>query len=317
MLNKKFIIWAGLIIFTLIIVGSAAFVVTETEQVIITRFGKPVGDPIINPGINFKIPLIEEANFFEKRFLEWDGDPNQVPTKDKRFIWVDTYARWRITDPLLFFQRLRDERGAMSRLDDILDGEVRDAIANHDLVEVVRTSNRIPQVDEELTGVDETDLLSEIKDGREIITRVILKNGAERIKDLGIELLDLRFKRINYVQEVREKVYDRMIAERKRIADKYRSEGEGEASKILGQKERELKKITSEAFKTSEEIRGKADAAVTRIYASAYNRSADTREFYKFLKTMETYEATFNQDDWLILSSDSDFYRYLKRQSGR
>jgi membrane protease subunit HflC len=208
MLNKKFIIWAGLIIFTLIIVGSAAFVVTETEQVIITRFGKPVGDPIINPGINFKIPLIEEANFFEKRFLEWDGDPNQVPTKDKRFIWVDTYARWRITDPLLFFQRLRDERGAMSRLDDILDGEVRDAIANHDLVEVVRTSNRIPQVDEELTGVDETDLLSEIKDGREIITRVILKNGAERIKDLGIELLDLRFKRINYVQEVREKVYD-------------------------------------------------------------------------------------------------------------
>jgi membrane protease subunit HflC len=317
MLNKKFIIWAGLIIFTLIIVGSAAFVVTETEQVIITRFGKPVGDPIINPGINFKIPLIEEANFFEKRFLEWDGDPNQVPTKDKRFIWVDTYARWRITDPLLFFQRLRDERGAMSRLDDILDGEVRDAIANHDLVEVVRTSNRIPQVDEELTGVDETDLLSEIKDGREIITRVILKNGAERIKDLGIELLDLRFKRINYVQEVREKVYDRMIAERKRIADKYRSEGEGEASKILGQKERELKKITSEAFKTSEEIRGKADAAVTRIYASAYNRSADTREFYKFLKTMETYEATFNQDDWLILSSDSDFYKYLKRQSGR
>jgi membrane protease subunit HflC len=317
MLNKKFIIWAGLIIFTLIIVGSAAFVVTETEQVIITRFGKPVGDPIINPGINFKIPLIEEANFFEKRFLEWDGDPNQVPTKDKRFIWVDTYARWRITDPLLFFQRLRDERGAMSRLDDILDGEVRDAIANHDLVEVVRTSNRIPQVDEELTGVDETDLLSEIKDGRELITRVILKNGAERIKDLGIELLDLRFKRINYVQEVREKVYDRMIAERKRIADKYRSEGEGEASKILGQKERELKKITSEAFKTSEEIRGKADAAVTRIYASAYNRSADTREFYKFLKTMETYEATFNQDDWLILSSDSDFYKYLKRQSGR
>ena len=317
MLNKKHIIWAAIFIFGLIIIFSAAFVVTETEQVIITRFGKPVGDPITTPGINFKIPLIEEANFFEKRFLEWDGDPNQVPTKDKRFIWVDTYARWRITDPLLFFQRLRDERGAMSRLDDILDGEVRDAIANHDLVEVVRTSNRIPQVDEELTGVDETDLLSEIKDGREIITRVILKNGAERIKDLGIELLDLRFKRINYVQEVREKVYDRMIAERKRIADKYRSEGEGEASKILGQKERELKSITSEAFKTSEEIKGKADAEVTRIYASAYNRSADSREFYKFLKTMESYEITFNQDDWLILSSDSDFYKYLKRQSGR
>jgi membrane protease subunit HflC len=317
MQNKKPIILVIIAILGLIIISSSTFVVTETEQVILTRFGKPVGDPISSPGINFKIPFIEEANFFEKRFLEWDGDPNQVPTKDKRFVWVDTYARWRITDPLLFFQRLRDERGAMSRLDDILDGEVRDAIANHDLVEVVRTSNRIPQVDEELTGVDETALLSEITTGREKITRIILKNGGERIKDLGIELLDLRFKRINYVQEVREKVYDRMIAERKRIADKYRSEGQGEAFKILGQKERELKSITSEAFKTSEEIRGKADAEATKIYASAYNRNAESREFYKFLKTMETYESTFNQDDWLILSSDSDFYKYLKRQSGR
>ena len=317
MQNKKPIILVIIAILGLIIISSSTFVVTETEQVILTRFGKPVGDPISLPGINFKIPFIEEANFFEKRFLEWDGDPNQVPTKDKRFVWVDTYARWRITDPLLFFQRLRDERGAMSRLDDILDGEVRDAIANHDLVEVVRTSNRIPQVDEELTGVDETALLSEITTGREKITRIILQNGGERIKDLGIELLDLRFKRINYVQEVREKVYDRMIAERKRIADKYRSEGQGEAFKILGQKERELKSITSEAFKTSEEIRGKADAEATKIYASAYNRNAESREFYKFLKTMETYESTFNQDDWLILSSDSDFYKYLKRQSGR
>ncbi len=317
MQNKKLIIGAALAIFGLIIIFSATFVVTETEQVIITRFGKPVGDPIMTPGINFKIPLIEEANFFEKRFLEWDGDPNQVPTKDKRFIWVDTYARWRITDPLLFFQRLRDERGAQSRLDDILDGEVRDAIANHNLVELVRTSNRKPQVDEELGESDAAALLSEIKTGREQITRLILKAGGERVKDLGIELLDLRFKRINYVQEVREKVYDRMISERKRIADKYRSEGHGEASKILGLKERELKSITSEAFKTSEEIRGKADAIATRIYASAYNRSAEAREFYKFLKTMETYESTFGQDDWLILSSDSDFYKYLKRPSGR
>jgi len=317
MLNRKLIIWVVFAFFCLIIILSAAFVVTETEQVIITRFGKPVGDPIIAPGINFKIPIIEEANYFEKRFLEWDGAPNQVPTRDKRFIWVDTYARWRITDPLLFFQRLRDERGAQSRLDDILDGEVRSAIANHDLVEVVRTSNRKPQVDEELTGVDETDLLSEIKDGREVITRLILKAGAERTKDLGIQLLDLRFKRINYVQEVQEKVYDRMIAERKRIADKYRSEGQGEASKILGLKERELKSITSEAFKTSEEIRGKADAEATRIYASAYNISAESRDFYQFLKTMETYESTFDKDDWLIISSDSDFYKYLKRQTGR
>ena len=304
MLNRKHIIWVILAFFCLIIIFSAAFVVTETEQVIITRFGKPVGNPIITPGINFKIPIIEEANYFEKRFLEWDGAPNQVPTRDKRFIWVDTYARWRITDPLLFFQRLRDERGAQSRLDDILDGEVRSAIANHDLVEVVRTSNRKPQVDEELTGVDETNLLSEIKDGREVITRLILKAGAERTKDLGIQLLDLRFKRINYVQEVQEKVYDRMIAERKRIADKYRSEGQGEASKILGLKERELKSITSEAFKTSEEIKGKADAEATRIYASAYNINAESRDFYQFLKTMETYESTFDKDDWLIISSE-------------
>ena len=315
--SKNFIILAILAFFALIVIFSAAFVVTETEQVIITQFGKPVGDPITTPGIKFKIPIIQQANFFEKRFLEWDGDPNQVPTKDKRFIWVDTYARWRITDPLLFFQRLRDERGAQSRLDDILDGETRNAIANHDLVEIVRTSNRIPQVDEEVTGVDEAELLSEITDGREKITRKILDAAAERTKDLGLELLDLRLKRINYVQEVREKVYDRMIAERERIADKYRSEGQGEASKILGEKERELKRITSEAFKTSEEIRGKADAQATRIYASGYNRNAESREFYQFLKTMETYEATFTADDWLILSSESDFYKYLKKQYGR
>jgi membrane protease subunit HflC len=315
--SKNFIILAILGFLALIVIFSAAFVVTETEQVIITQFGKPVGDPIITPGIKFKIPIIQQANFFEKRFLEWDGDPNQVPTKDKRFIWVDTYARWRITDPLLFFQRLRDERGAQSRLDDILDGETRNAIANHDLVEIVRTSNRIPQVDEEITGVDEAELLSEITDGREKITRQILEAAAERTKDLGLELLDLRLKRINYVQEVREKVYDRMIAERERIADKYRSEGQGEASKILGEKERELKRITSEAFKTSETIRGKADAQATRIYASGYNRNAESREFYQFLKTMETYEATFNADDWLILSSESDFYKYLKKQYGR
>jgi membrane protease subunit HflC len=316
MSNKKRVILVALAIVGLIIILSATFVVTENEQVIKTRFGKPVGAPIVTPGIKFKWPLIEEANFFEKRFLEWDGAKNQIPTKDKRFIWVDTYARWRITDPLLFFQRLRDERGAMSRLDDILDGEVRDAIANHDLVEVVRTSNRKPQIDEEVSGSDTT-LLSEIRFGREKITRTILQNAAERVKDLGIELLDLRFKRINYVEEVREKVYDRMIAERTRIADKYRSEGQGEAAKILGQKERELKSITSEAYKTSEEIRGKADAEATRIYASAYNRSAETRDFYKFLKTMETYDSTFSENDWLILSSDSEFYKYLKQQIGQ
>jgi membrane protease subunit HflC len=315
--SKKLIIW-GLILFVLFIfIASSAFVVNETEQVIITQYGKPIGDPITTPGIKFKLPIIQEANFFEKRFLEWDGDPNQVPTKDKRFIWVNTYARWRITDPLLFFQRLRDELGAQSRLDDILDGETRNMIANHYLVELVRSTNREALSVDESGSVDEQEILVDIIFGREKITREILEAAAQRTTDLGIEILDLRFKRINYVKEVREKVYDRMITERKRIADKYRSEGQGEASKILGEKERELKRITSDAFRLSEEIRGKSDAEATRIYAKAYDRNAESREFYKFLKTMETYENTFGSDDWLILSSDSDFYRYLKRQSGR
>ena len=317
MQNKKVIILGILAFVVLIIISSAAFVVTETEQVIITQFGKPVGEPINSPGIKFKLPFIQDANFFEKRFLEWDGDPNQVPTKDKRFIWVDTYARWRIIDPLLFFQRLRDERGAQSRLDDILDGETRTAIANHNLVEIVRSSNREFARDEDVLEKDEAEIFSKINIGREKITREILEASAERVKDLGIELLDLRFKRINYVQEVREKVYDRMITERKRIADKFRSEGQGEASKILGEKERELKRITSEAYKKSQEIIGKADAQATTIYASAYDRSAEARDFYRFLKTMETYESTFSTEDWLILSSDNEFYKFLRSKSGR
>ena len=317
MQNKKLIgiIIAAVILF--IIMVSSAFIVQETDQVIITQFGRPVGEPIVEPGIHFKIPLIQEANFFEKRFLEWDGDPNQVPTKDKKFIWVNTYARWRITDPLLFFQRLRDERGAQSRLDDILDGETRTAIANHILDELVRSSNRDFARDSTVIGTGEEREQLEIKFGREKITREILQAATERTQDLGIELLDLRFKRINYVEEVRVKVYDRMITERKRIADQYRSEGQGEASKILGSKERELKRITSDAFREAETIKGKADAEATRIYAQAYNRNADTQDFYQFLKTMETYETTFYKDDWLILSSENDFYKYLKSQRGR
>jgi len=317
MQNKKLIgIIVGIVII-FIIVTSSAFVVQETDQVIITQFGKPVGDPIVEPGIHFKIPLMQEANFFEKRFLEWDGAPNQVPTKDKKFIWVNTYARWRITDPLLFFQRLRDERGARSRLDDILDGETRTAVANHVLDELVRSSNRDFARDSTVIGTGKEREQLAIKYGRDKITREILQAATGRTHDLGIELLDLRFKRINYVEEVRVKVYDRMITERKRIADQYRSEGQGEASKILGSKERELKRITSDAFRQAETIKGKADAEATKIYANAYNRNADTQDFYQFLKTMETYETTFNQDDWLILSSDNDFYKYLKSQRGR
>jgi membrane protease subunit HflC len=317
MKNIKMPVLAVILILVIVVIGSSAFIVNETEQVIITQFGKPVRKPIITPGIHFKIPIVQVANFFDKRFLEWDGDPNQVPTQDKRFIWVDTYARWRIKDPLLFFQRVRDERGAQSRLDDILDGETRNAIAKHLLVEIVRSTNRKPLLPEGLIEGEITTTLNEIRFGREKITREIIKVAAERTLELGIELLDLRLKRINYVEEVQQKIYERMITERKRIADKFRSEGQGAASKIIGDKERELKKIQSEAYKKAQEIIGKADAEATVIYAKAYNRSPESREFYRFLKTMETYQTTLSEKDWLILSTKGDFFKYLRNRSGR
>ncbi len=320
-MSKRNIIFGVIGAFVFIILISSAFVVNETEQVIITRLGKPVRKPIVTPGIHFKLPIIEQATFFDKRFLEWDGDANQVPTRDKRFIWVDTYARWRISEPLLFFQRVRDERGAQARLDDILDGETRNAVAKHELVELVRSSNRKPLVLVDTALADEDQDLENVfptvKYGRERITREILEAAGPRTKDLGIELLDFRFKRINYVEEVQKKIYERMISERKRIAEKYRSEGQGEASQILGSKERELKKIQSEAYRTAEEIKGKADAQATAIYAQAYNRNSDTRDFYRFLKTLETYKTTFSNKDWLILSTDNEFYKFLKNSSGK
>lgn len=311
------VIIAAVIILLLIVAMSSAFIVQETEQVIITQFGKPVGAPIVTPGIKFKIPVIQQANFFDRRFLEWDGAPNQIPTKDKRFIWVDTYARWRIKDPLLFFQRVRDERGAQSRLDDILDGETRNAIAKHVIVELVRSTNRDQLSSEEFAASEVTQGLAKIKFGREAITRSIIEAAASRTLELGIELLDLRLKRINYVDEVQQKIFERMITERKRIADKFRSEGQGEASKILGDKERELKKIQSGAYKTAQEIMGKADAEATTIYAQAYNQNAESREFYGFIKTMETYKTTLSEKDWFILSTKGDFFKYLQKQSGK
>lgn len=316
MKNAKpaFIIAALLLIVTIAV--SSAYIVRETEQVIITQFGKPVGDPIIEPGIHFKIPMIQKANFFDRRFLEWDGSQNQIPTKDKRFIWVDTYARWRIKDPLRFFQRVHDERGAQSRLDDILDGETRNAIARHYLVEVVRTSNRQQLSSEEFVGLEVAPRLAKIKYGRETITRSIIEAAAPRTLELGIELLDLRLKRLNYVDEVQQKIFERMITERQRIAEKFRSEGQGKASKILGDKERELKKIQSGAYRTAQEIIGKADAEATSIYAEAYNQNQSSREFYNFLKTMETYKSTLSEKDWLVLSTKSDFFKYFQTQSG-
>ncbi len=305
---------AVVVVGAILVIGGAAYQVFETEQVIVTQFGKPVGAPVSEPGLHFKIPLIRKVHRFDKRFLEWDGKANQLPTKDKRFIWVDTYARWRITDPLLFFQRLQNERGAQSRLDDILDGETRNAIANHELVELVRTSNRTPEVDESVAeGADE---LAAIEDGRDIIRQEILAAAQGRTADLGIEILDVQFKRINYVEEVQEKVYDRMIAERRRIADRFRSEGEGESARIRGELERDLNQIESEAFKTAEEIKGRADAEATSIYAAAYDRSADSRRFYEFLKSMETLEQTASSETSILLSTEGELYRYLKG-SGR
>lgn len=307
---RTVIIIAPLLFLGLITLASAVYIVQESQQVIITQFGKPIGDPVTKPGLKIKAPFIQKAHAFEKRFLEWDGDSNELPTKDKRFIFVDMYARWRITDPLLFFQRLRDERGAQTRLDDILDGETRNAIANHNLVEVIRTSNREPMASE-LQPTEET-RLDPIRFGREVIRQEILSNAQSRTSDLGIEILDVQFKRINYVEEVRVKVYERMIAERRRIADRFRSEGEGEASRIRGERERELQRIQSEAYRQALEIRGRADAAATFIYTAAYDQSAESREFYQFLKTMETYRNTLDPGTSLILTTDGEFYRFLK-----
>jgi membrane protease subunit HflC len=307
----------GLVVLAVwIVLGSTFYVIDEPRQAIITQFGKPVGDPVNTPGLKVKVPFIQKVHRFDRRFLEWDGDPNQLPTRDKRFIWVDTYARWRISDPLLYFQRLRDERGAQTRLDDIIDGETRNAIANHDLVEVIRSTNRQPEVPEGL-GLDEATTLEEISAGRLSIQDQILANAQSRVTDLGIEILDVRFKRLNYVQDVREKVYDRMIAERRRIADRFRSEGEGEASRIRGEKERELKLIQSEAYREAQTLIGEADAEATRIFAAAYDRSDDTRNFYEFLKTMETFETTVDAQTRLILSTDGEFYRFLQSADGQ
>lgn len=297
----------------LIVLSQGAYVVQEKEQVVVTQFGRPVGEAVTTPGLHFKVPFMQQANFFEKRYMEWDGDPNQVPTKDKKFIFVDTYARWQITDPLQFFKRLTNERGAQSRLDDILDGETRNFIANNNIEEAVRTSNRTPfmMASDSAKGV-ESDSLMKISVGREKIQQMILESANKQTGDLGIEILDFRFKRINYVKEVRDQVYERMKSERFRIADKFRSEGQGEASRINGEKERELKKIQSEAFRTAEEIKGKADAEAAAIYANAYNKSAQSRELYAFLKSMETLEKTFSNQTSVILSTESELYKYLK-----
>ncbi len=301
---------AGLLVLVVLAVGiyASAYTVDETQQVIITQFGDPIGNAITEPGMHFKLPVVQVANFFDKRFLEWDGDANQVPTRDKRFIWVDSYARWRISDPLRFFERVNNELGAQSRLDDILDGETRNAVARHDLVEVVRSTNREPDASL-LDSEDETGVLETIERGRQELTRAVLETARARVADLGIELIDFQIKRINYVEEVQRDVFARMIAERNRVAERYRSQGEGEAARIRGERERELKRIQSEAYRTAQELQGEADAEATGTYAEAYNRDA---AFYAFMKSLETLEATADSNSTLILSTDTELLDYLK-----
>lgn len=299
----------------LIVLNAALYTVGETEQVIITQFGEPIGQPHTDPGLHVKVPFIQTIHTFEKRWLEWDGDPNQIPTRDKKYIYVDTYSRWRISDPLRFYQRVRDERGAQSRLDDIVDGETRNVIANQNLIEVVRSSNRKFAESEEMGDFQQTseEVVGTIGIGREKITRQILEKARAITSEFGIELVDVRIKAINYVSEVQQKVYERMISERKRIAERSRSEGLGKSAEIRGQKERELKGIQSEAYKKAQELMGKADATSTKIYGDAYGRDP---EFYQFLKTMETYRNTIGRDSTFILSTEGEFFKYLNR-SGR
>lgn len=291
------------------VLTSAIYTVTEVDQVIITRFGEPVSDPITEPGLHFRTPFVDTVNRFEKRFLEWDGVPNQVPTRDRRFIFVDTYARWRITDPLRYLETLQgSEITAQSRLADILDGETRNAIASHDLIEIVRTSNRQPAVT--ATGAEEEpETLDPINTGREEITQEILAAATDAVSEYGIELLDMKFKRINYVPEVQQDVFARMIAERQRIAEEFRSEGQGESARIQGERERDLAQIQSEAFRAAEELRGTADAEATGIYADAYGSDSG---FYAFTKSLETYERTMDQNTFFILGTDSELLRFLE-----
>jgi len=307
-----------IVVILLIILYSSFYTIPEGKQVVLLQFGKPVGKPIQEAGLKFKIPLIQKATFFEKRVLKWDGDPNQIPTKDKKYIYVDTTARWKIADALKFLQTVATETGAASRLDDIIDAVVRNFISKNILVEVVRSADWVtPLRDEELEGGRATvtplldvEMKAKIDFGREMITQAILEEASKITPQYGIELVDVRIKRINYVESVRNKVYERMISERKRVAAEYRSEGEGKKAEILGTMEKELKKIRSGAYRTAQEIRGKADAEATQIYGVAYNRDAD---FYTFYKTLETYKAASNNNAYIILSTDSDYYKYLKK----
>jgi membrane protease subunit HflC len=298
-----------ILVFLALFLQDGIFVVSEGEQAIVTQFGKPVGD-VRFAGLHFKIPFIQDVHSFENRILKWDGDPNQIPTKDKRYIFLDTTARWKIADPLQFFKTVATEKGAQSRLDDIIDSVVRDAVSGHLLVELVRGKDYQPSqrgvevIEIEGQPVDSASLV-----GREEILEGILARARENTPEYGIDLIDVQIKRINYVEQVRQRVYERMISERKKVAAQFRSEGEGEKADILGQMQKELKTIQSEAYRKSVQIRGEADAEATAVYAEAYGKDP---EFYAFLRTLEAYQKAVQKNGRMVLSTDSEFYRYLK-----
>ena len=309
---------SSLVIAALIVIvtGSSLYTVSEVEQMIITQFGKPVGEPVTTAGLKVKLPFIQEVNPIDKRVLEWDGSPSDMPTKDKLYISVDLFARWRITDPLQYFLRLRDERSAQSRLDDILGSETRNAVAKHELIEIIRTTKDRKPLRDALLNEAERKLdmgaLVPIQKGRKLVEQQIFNAAAEKIKVFGIELLDIRFKRINYNESVRPKIYDRMISERRQIAERFLSEGNGEAARIRGNRVRDLNKIQSEAYREVEEIRGIADAKASEIYAQAYNQSPESVAFYEFTRTMQAYKSIITQNTTLVLSTDSELFKFLK-----
>ncbi len=308
--RNKLYLYGFLIFLAIIVFSDAFYTVDQTKQVIITQFGNPVGEPVVNAGLHVKLPFIQKATFFEKRIMEWDGDANQIPTKDKKYILVNTFARWRIADPLKFYQSVNNERSAMGRLDDIIDGITRDFISENVLIEVVRNSNRtmVSSSEEKEDAVIEADSLK-IELGRTAITREILKLVQKKVPQYGIEVLDIRIKQVNYIAEVRQKVYDRMVSERKRIAQLYRSQGQGKRAEITGQMGKELQRITSEAYRKAQQIEGDADAKATDIYARAFSKDPD---FYSFLQTLDTYRKTIDSTSTLILSTDSEYLKYLK-----
>jgi membrane protease subunit HflC len=304
-------VWIVLLLAAGILVYDSAFTVSETDQVVITQFGRIVGEAIREPGLKFKLPFLQKAHFFNKNILEWDGEPGQIPTLDKTFIWVDAFARWRISDPVKFFQTVNNRFNAISRLNDIIDPAVRNFITSHRLIDAVRKSNR--ELDTAEVGLEDLEKKPPshyvITIGREKITQGILEQAQPKVDQFGIELVDVKIKGINYVEEVRKSVYDRMIAERKQIAEKFRSEGKGEAQRVLGQKDKELQQITSEAYRIAQELKGKADAEATQIYAAAYELDP---EFYSFLQTLEIYSDSLDKSSSVVLSTNSELMKYFK-----